>query len=50
MKIEGYSYEETAARTGLTVGDVKSHLQNGRRMLWLRMEAAGGMGRMGRPK
>jgi RNA polymerase sigma-70 factor (ECF subfamily) len=38
MKIEGYSYEETAARTGLTVDAVKSHLQNGRRMLWLRME------------
>jgi RNA polymerase sigma-70 factor (ECF subfamily) len=38
MKIEGYSYEETAARTGLTIDAVKSHLQNGRRMLWLRME------------
>lgn len=38
MKIEGYSYEETAARTGLSVQSVKSHLQNGRRMLWLRME------------
>jgi RNA polymerase sigma-70 factor (ECF subfamily) len=38
MKIEGYSYEETAVRTGLTVDAVKSHLQNGRRMLWLRME------------
>lgn len=38
MKIEGYSYEETAARTGWTVDAVKSHLQNGRRMLWLRME------------
>jgi RNA polymerase sigma-70 factor (ECF subfamily) len=38
MKIEGYSYEETAARTGLTVEAVKSHLQNGRRMLWLRLE------------
>jgi RNA polymerase sigma-70 factor (ECF subfamily) len=36
MKIEGYSYEETAARTGLPVAAVKSHLQNGRRMLWLR--------------
>jgi RNA polymerase sigma-70 factor, ECF subfamily len=40
MKIEGYSYEETAARTGLSVEAVKSHLQNGRRMLWLRMEGA----------
>ncbi len=38
MKIEGYSYEETAARTGLSVDAVKSHLQNGRRMLWLRVE------------
>ena len=36
MKIEGYSYEETAARTGLPVAAVKSHLQNGRRTLWLR--------------
>jgi RNA polymerase sigma-70 factor (ECF subfamily) len=40
MKIEGYSYEETAARTGLPLEAVKSHLQNGRRMLWLRMEGA----------
>jgi len=40
MKIEGYSYEETAARTGMTVEAVKSHLQNGRRMLWLRMEGS----------
>jgi RNA polymerase sigma factor (sigma-70 family) len=38
MKIEGYSYEETAAKTGWSVEAVKSHLQNGRRMLWLRME------------
>jgi len=38
MKIEGYSYEETAARTGLSLEAVKSHLQNGRRMLWLKME------------
>jgi RNA polymerase sigma factor (sigma-70 family) len=38
MKIEGYSYEETAARTGLSVDAVKSHLQNGRRMLWLKVE------------
>ena len=40
MKIEGYSYEETAARTGLPLEAVKSHLQNGRRMLWLKMEGA----------
>jgi len=38
MKIEGYSYEETAARTGFSVEAVKSYLQNGRRMLWLRVE------------
>jgi len=37
LKIEGYSYDETAARTGLTVEAVKSHLQNGRRLLWLRI-------------
>jgi RNA polymerase sigma-70 factor (ECF subfamily) len=36
MKIQGYSYEETAARTGLSIEAVKSHLQNGRRMLWLK--------------
>ena len=40
MKMEGYSYEETAARTGLSLDAVKSHLQNGRRMLWLKMEGA----------
>jgi RNA polymerase sigma-70 factor (ECF subfamily) len=38
LKIEGYSYEETATRTGLPVEAVKSHLQNGRRMLWSKME------------
>jgi RNA polymerase sigma factor (sigma-70 family) len=38
MKMDGYSYEETAERTGLSVVAVKSHLQNGRRMLWLRVE------------
>jgi RNA polymerase sigma-70 factor, ECF subfamily len=38
LKIDGYSYEETAARTGLPIEAVKSHLQNGRRMLWLKME------------
>ena len=36
--IDGYSYEETALRTGLPVNAVKSHLQNGRRMLWSKME------------
>jgi RNA polymerase sigma-70 factor (ECF subfamily) len=38
LKIQGYSYEETAAQTGLSIDAVKSHLQNGRRMLWRRME------------
>ncbi|MGA3053320.1 MAG: sigma-70 family RNA polymerase sigma factor [Candidatus Korobacteraceae bacterium] len=38
MAIEGYSYEETATRTGLSIKAVKSHIQNGRRMLWLKME------------
>lgn len=38
MAIEGYSYEETASRTGLPVKAVKSHIQNGRRMLWLKMQ------------
>ena len=38
MAIEGYSYEETSSRTGLSVKAVKSHIQNGRRMLWLKME------------
>jgi RNA polymerase sigma-70 factor, ECF subfamily len=37
LKIAGYSYEETAAATGFSVQAVKSHLQNGRRMLWLRL-------------
>ncbi len=40
MKIEGYSYDETARSTGLSVDAVKSHLKNGRRMLWRRMEGA----------
>ena len=40
LKIEGFSYEETAARTGFSAEAVKSHLQNGRRMLWKRMEGA----------
>jgi RNA polymerase sigma-70 factor (ECF subfamily) len=40
LKIQGYSYEETAAQTGLSIDAVKSHLQNGRRMLWRRIEGA----------
>jgi RNA polymerase sigma-70 factor (ECF subfamily) len=40
LKVEGFSYEETAARTGFTVNAVKSYLQNGRRMLWRKMESA----------
>jgi RNA polymerase sigma-70 factor (ECF subfamily) len=38
LKIEGYSYEETAAATGLTAEAVRSHLQNARRTLRLRMK------------
>jgi RNA polymerase sigma-70 factor (ECF subfamily) len=38
LKIEGYSYEETAEKTGLTVEAVRSHLQNGRRTLRQRMQ------------
>jgi RNA polymerase sigma-70 factor, ECF subfamily len=41
MKIQGYSYEETAALTGLSIEAVKSHLQNGRRMLWLKIKGIG---------
>ncbi len=40
LKIEGYSYEETAMKTGMSVPAVKSHLQNGRRALWLRIEGS----------
>ena len=40
MKIQGYSYEETAAQTGLSIDAVKSHLQNGRRRLWLKRKEA----------
>jgi len=40
LKVEGFSYEETAARTGFTVNAVKSNLQNGRRMLWKKLEGA----------
>lgn len=40
LKIEGCTYEETAARTGFSIEAVKSYLQNGRRMLWKRMEEA----------
>jgi RNA polymerase sigma factor (sigma-70 family) len=38
MKMKGYSYEETAQRTGMSIDAVKSHLQNGRRKLWLRVQ------------
>jgi len=38
LKMDGYTYEETAQRTGLSIGAVKSHLQNGRRMLWSRVQ------------
>jgi len=38
LKMEGYSYEETAASLNMSVEAVKSHLQNGRRMLWSKME------------
>jgi RNA polymerase sigma-70 factor (ECF subfamily) len=38
MKIEGYSYEETASRLGVSEKAVKSHIQNGRRMLWVKMK------------
>jgi RNA polymerase sigma-70 factor (ECF subfamily) len=41
MKIQGYSYEETAARMGLSIEAVKSHLQNGRRRLWLKTKGIG---------
>lgn len=37
LKIEGHSYEEIAARTGLSVDAVRSHLQNGRRTLRARL-------------
>jgi RNA polymerase sigma-70 factor (ECF subfamily) len=40
LKIDGFSYGETAERTGLTIGAVKSHIQNGRRMLWIKTEGA----------
>ena len=40
LKIEGCTYEETAVRTGFSVKAVKSYLQNGRRLLWKRMEEA----------
>lgn len=38
LRIQGYSYKEIAARAGLSIEAVKSHVQNGRRMLWLKME------------
>lgn len=45
LKIEGCSYEEIAASTGLSMEAVKSHLQNGRRMLWLKMQGMGSQDR-----
>ncbi|MGA2073821.1 MAG: RNA polymerase sigma factor [Terriglobia bacterium] len=38
--MEGYTYEEIARRTGLPVNAVKSHVQNGRRMLFRKMGGA----------
>jgi RNA polymerase sigma-70 factor (ECF subfamily) len=38
MKIEGCSYEEMAVVTGLPVTAIKSHLQNGRRTLWIHLQ------------
>jgi DNA-directed RNA polymerase specialized sigma24 family protein len=40
LKIDGFSHEETGERTGLTIGAVKSRIQNGRRMLWRKTEGA----------
>jgi len=40
LKAEGFSYEETAARIGGSTDDVRSHIQNGRRTLRLRMADA----------
>jgi RNA polymerase sigma-70 factor (ECF subfamily) len=44
MKIQGYSYEETASHTGLSIDAVKSNLQNGRRMLWLKVKGSSPLG------
>jgi RNA polymerase sigma-70 factor (ECF subfamily) len=40
LMIEGRSYDEIAALTSSTLKAVKSHIQNGRRMLWIRMRHA----------
>ncbi len=40
LKGEGYSYEETAVELGCSPDDVRSHLQNGRRTLRIRMASA----------
>ena len=40
LKVAGYSYEETAALTGYSTAAVKSHLQNGRRMLWIAVRSS----------
>jgi DNA-directed RNA polymerase specialized sigma24 family protein len=38
LKVAGHSYEETASLTGYSTEAVKSHLQNGRRMLWIAVQ------------
>ena len=35
--IDGYSYQEMAVLTGFTLPALKSHIQNGRRMLWQKL-------------
>jgi DNA-directed RNA polymerase specialized sigma24 family protein len=40
LKAEGLSYEEIAAHIGGTVDEVRSHIQNGRRTLRIRMAPA----------
>ena len=40
--LDGYNYQETARLSGYSLGSVKSHLQNGRRMLRKLLEDGGG--------
>jgi len=40
--LDGYTYEETARLNGYSLGEVKSHLQNGRRMLRKLLAGEGG--------
>jgi RNA polymerase sigma-70 factor (ECF subfamily) len=40
--LDGYDYEETARLSGYSLGNVKSHLQNGRRTLRKLLEDGGG--------